>query len=498
MDQVHVIRDKVLRERKSVRRAAREAGISRNTARKYLADGPEPPRAKRRKRQHPVLEHVAERMAALLQEWLLRTTAKQHVTATLLHKTLRAEQFQVGLTTVRVWLAERRRVKQEVFVPLEHYPGDEAQVDFFEVTVDIGGVRGKAWMLLIRMMHSGRDFAWLYRHCDQVSFIDGHVRAFAHFGGVPRRLLYDNLKAAVKKILKVGRELSGRFEVLVAHYVFEANFARPRTGHDKGGVESRGHFVRLQHMTPIPAGESLALASQELLARLDSQAATMPDDGKPCKMMVFEQEERPKMLALFRGDFDPRALEFADVNRSALVRLAGAHYSVPTGWHSLTIESRVGVEEIELRCRGEVVMVPRQPKGGKCVNYRHYLPELRKKPQAVRQVMPALLAQLGEPFGQLWRLLVDIHGPLDAARIFARVLGGMVEHGEGAVRASVTTALTQDRLDLLMLLPRPASTGENGGCAEPVAVPAALAHHQVEARRAAEYDYLLQGNDDDD
>jgi transposase len=65
-------------------------------------------------------------------------------------------------------------------------PGDLAEVDFFEVLVDLDGTRRKAWLFLIRLMYSGRDFAWVYERQDQISFLDGHVRAFAHCG-VPTR-----------------------------------------------------------------------------------------------------------------------------------------------------------------------------------------------------------------------------------------------------------------------------------------------------------------------
>lgn len=477
MDQVYVIRDKVLREHKSVRKAAREAGISRVTARKYLEGAAEPPRRKKPVRDRPVMQVVQARMEALLSEWAPRTTTKQRVTATRLHQALLEEQFDVGITTVRVWLAEEKRKKAEVFVPLPHFEGDEGQVDFFEVTVDIDGVRGKAWMLVIRLMQSGRDFGWLYRHCDQVSFLDGHVRAFAHFGGVPQRLLYDNLKAAVAKILQVGRELSGRFGAMAAHYVFEPCFARPYTGHDKGGVESRGRGVRLQHLVPIPAAATLALAAQALLERLDVQAHQRRGEDGRTVMQRFEQDEQPHMLLVLRGGFDPRKLENGWANGSSITRLAGAHYSVPTGWARCDVEARVGVEEVEIRCRGEAIVVPRQAKGGKYIDYRYYLPELRRKPQAVRQVMPILLEQLGEPFVRLWRLLVDMDGPLDAARKFARVLGALHEHGDGPVRASVTAALDQDRMELLLRLPR-----RRDAQTAPMHVPAALAHHQVEAR----------------
>jgi transposase len=486
--QVLVLRDKVEREGLSVRRAARDLGISRVTARRYLQEDPAIGERKAPRRASPVLSKVTARMEELLADWATRTTRKQHVTATALHAALLAEDFAVGQTTVRSWLAEYKRQRMEVFVPLQHYAGQMAEVDFFEVVADIAGVRQKAWMLVIRLMHSGRDFVWLYEHADQVSLLDGHVRAFEHFDGVPARLVYDNLKAAVRKILFCGRELQPRFAAMAAHYVFEPSFARPYTGHDKGGVESRGRGVRLQHLVPIPAAPTLREAALALLARVDAQVRKLPDDGSPSKMMKFESKEQPLLVPVLRGPFDPRKLETVPADASARVRLAGARYSVPTSWARCDVEARVGVEEVELRCRGERIVSPRQKKGGDFTNYRHYLPELRRKPQAVRQVMPALLEQFGAPFDRLWRLLVDTHGPMDAARIFARVLGAMLEHGESAVRDSVSAALDQDRMDLLLLLPRRADKR-----APPVAVPEGLAGHVVEQPCASQYDALLGG-----
>ena len=66
--------------------------------------------------------------------------------------------------------------------------------------------------------------------------------------------------------------------------------------------------------------------------------------------------------------------------------------------------------------------------------HRHYLPELAHKPQAVRQVAPELLAELGEPWSSLWQLLDTTHGRLEAARILAKLLGALEEHGEARLR----------------------------------------------------------------
>ena len=122
-----------------------------------------------------MLEEVRGRIDEILQEWSTRTTDKQRITGTLVHAQLLREGYQVGSTTVRAYLAEQRRQRQEVYVPLVWRPAEAAQVDFFEVTVEVGGERQKAWLFVLHLMYSGRDSAWLYERCNQIAFLDGHV-----------------------------------------------------------------------------------------------------------------------------------------------------------------------------------------------------------------------------------------------------------------------------------------------------------------------------------
>lgn len=481
MDRVHVIRHKVLVEGRPIRAVARELGVSRNTVRKYLQES-EPVRKVHQARPCPVAEAVRPRVEALLEVWRDRTTPKQRITGSRLHEELVGEGLEVGVTTVRSVLRELRRREAEVFVPLVHRPGDAAQVDFFEVTVEVGGERRKAWKFVMRLMHSGRDFAWIYDRCDQVSFLDAHVRAFAHFGAVPQRCVYDNLSPAVRKVVFPRRELTARFQALVSHYLFEPCFARPGEGHDKGGVEARGKAIRLQHLTPIPRAESLGAIAQALLDRLDRQSATRRDREGKTALERFEGE-RSAMLPLPEAAFDARKVVPCTVSRRALVRVEGATYSVPSRWQGLAATAYVGPETVEIVCRGERERHGRERFGGKAVRYRHYLPELARKPQALRQVAPELLAELGEPYGRLWRLLVDRHGPADAARVFARILEAVGAHGEAAVAQAVATALETGTLRTLPVAVR--------APAETIEVPAPLRGIVVETTPATAFDALL-------
>ena len=125
------------------------------------------------------------------------------------------------------------------------------------------------------------------------------------------------------------------------------------------------------------------------------------------------------------------------------------------------------------------------PFNSSSIQYKHYFVELRRKPQAVRQLMPELLRELGEPFAQLWRVLVDLSGPMDAARAFARVLGAVVDTGEQAVRRVIERALKQDRIDLLDLS-TPVQVPD-------VVVPQSLRGYEVESASVSDFDHLLGG-----
>ena len=352
---IYALRHKVFVEGKSQRRVAREMGLARDTVRRYLATPlPEP---RKRKRPRPVLEQVRPRLEQLVEEWSERSTAKQRITGRRLQRALREEGYEIGLTLVLEYLREWRRTRAEVYVPLVHRPGESAQADFFEVSVELAGERRKAWLFLMRLMHSGRDFVRLYERQDQLAFLDGHVRAFAHFGGVPRRTVYDNLAAAVRRVQFPRRALSERFAALASHYGVEPCFARPGEGHDKGGVESRGRGVRLQVLTPIPRGDSLPELSEQMQGEVDRLA--------PERVWERFASEQPALRPLPDVAFEARRLQPVSVSRSALVRVEGAWYSVPERWAGLSVTAWVGVEEVTLSLGTERVSHPRQRFGGR-------------------------------------------------------------------------------------------------------------------------------------
>jgi transposase len=484
MDQVHVVRHKVLVEGRTQRAVARELGISRVTVRKYLRQAVATP-YDASGRGRPVWDRVAPRVEALLTASRQWTGGKQRLTATRLHQLLRAEGHLVGVTLVKEAVAEWKRQRREVMIPLTYRAGDLAEVDFFEVLVDIGGTRRKAWLFLLRLMYSGRDFGWIYERQDQVSFLDGHVRAFAHLG-VPARVAYDNLRAAVRRILVGGeRALTDRFTALVSHYLFESCFCRPGEGHDKGGVEARGKAVRLQALVPIPCASTLEEINTTLLAQLDARREQRRAGHQQTIGELFAEEQA--QLRTVDVPFVADATTVATISPRAIARIEGATYSVPDRWAGLDLTTWIGATTVTFVGRtGERIVHPRKRFGERSVDYRHYLRTLAEKPQAVRQVLPELLRDVGPPFPAVWDHLTAVHGPRDAARILAKILGHLETRGAAVVVPLIEQALASGTPPLLALAPVPTSSVLPADI-----VPAGLREVEVSAGCAADYDAWL-------
>lgn len=179
------------------------------------------------------------------------------------------------------------------------------------------------------------------------------------------------------------------------------------------------------------------------------------------------------------------------VSSRSIVSVEGAQYSVWSSWARREVTAYAGVDEIRFVFSGDkrVVVHPRQRFGGRSIDYRHYLHELAHKPQALRQVVDELIVALDEPFAAAWRLLVDQHGPKQAARVFAQVLRAIEDRGERAVAADVKVALETGEPIQLAVRARASVTAE-----VPVEhLPRSLVGVEVRAGVAADYDALLGG-----
>ena len=152
------------------------------------------------------------------------------------------------------------------------YSSSGAQRQFFTVTIALNDQRQWTREAPQPLDASRPRFRPALRSPDRLSFLDAHVRAFALFGGVPRRMVYDDLSVPVQRVQLPRRQLIERFTALPSYCAFGPSFARPGQGHDKGGVESRDHGLRLPVLTPVTRGDLLDQLSKWIQAKIEQLA----------------------------------------------------------------------------------------------------------------------------------------------------------------------------------------------------------------------------------
>ena len=231
------VRRAVIVEKMSEREVARQFGLARETVRKMMRYSAPPGY----RRQQPVRRPKLGAWIGTIDQILEADKAeskKQRHTAKRIFERLRDEHnYTGGYTIVKDYVRLRKLSQREMFVPLEHPPGD-AQADFGEAMVVIAGVERKAHYLVMDLPQSDDGFVMAFPAETTEAFLEGHNHAFAYFGGVPRTILYDNTKIAVARILGDGTRMKTRaFTELQSHYLFAEKFGRPGKGNDKGKVE---------------------------------------------------------------------------------------------------------------------------------------------------------------------------------------------------------------------------------------------------------------------
>jgi transposase len=327
------IRRRVLAEGLSKRQACREYGLHWHTLTKIL-EQPEPPGYRRAGPRHkPKLEPFLPIIHEILRQDQ-HAPRKQRHTAKRICDRLQCEHgYDGGYTIIKDAVRAWRNQHAEAYMPLSHPPG-EAQVDFGYAHVLLNGVEVKVALFVMTLMYSDAVFCCVFpRECSE-TFLEGHRRAFEFFGGVPRRIAYDNTKTAIKKIVGPRkRELTREFLRLQSHYLFDCHFCLVRRPNEKGQVEGLVGFTRRNFLVPVPRTSSLETLNDELEQRCRADRERRLR-GQVATKAVLLEEERPMLQNLPQQRFEARRVANGQADSLALVRFDRNSYSVPTAYQS--------------------------------------------------------------------------------------------------------------------------------------------------------------------
>lgn len=251
-------------------------------------------------------------------------------------------------------------------------------------------MKTKVFLFTFRLSYSGKAVHRIYATQGQEAFLEGHIAAFNEIGGIPtRHVRYDNLTAAVTRVVNArGRERveNDRWVLFRSHFGFDAFYCQPGIAgaHEKGGVEGDVGRFRRQHLVPMPVVDSLDELNEKVRAldaaddrrRISSRIRTVGEDFAT---------ERENLAPLPVEGFDPGLMLNPMVDRSAMITVRMARYSVPARFIHRRV--RVSLRASEVVVFDGRLQIARHPRvitrGGQSVNLDHYLEVLKGKPGAL-------------------------------------------------------------------------------------------------------------------
>jgi transposase len=433
-------------EEKSIRQIARELKCSRRSVRQAIASAEPGAYTLRSPRRAPVLGPYKERIRELLAE-NDRLPRKQRYTGHKICEQIQKAGYAGSESNVRHYLAQLRQEKKRrlVFIPLEFDPGGDAQVDWGEAIAIIAGERIKVQLFYMRLSYSRRLFMMAFPTQRQESFFEGHVHAFHHFQGVPRRISYDNLKVAVLRILEGrNRREQQAFVIFRSHYLFESHFCTPGKGNEKGSVEHSVGYGRRNFMVPIPEVASFQELNESLLEQCQADDQRQVKGQKTTIGQAWELE-KPCLHPLPSHDFDCCVTRPVALNPYSQVIFETNRYSVPVeqAYRNLVLKAYPFRVEV-LHLNKVIARHPRcYGREEEIFDPLHYLSLLEQRPGAFDHAKPIRRwRQEWPPVYErfLRRLRMEGQGG-QGVREFVRVLKLHRDHPAELVAQAVTQAL---------------------------------------------------------
>ncbi len=441
MERIHMnhLRDLIrrLRAGESERRIAQDMQISRPTVHKYhelakkegyletgneipadetlqnvLGPGPQPPKIA------SSVEQFGE---------IVKTLRKQEVEMVAIWQRLRDNYGYSGsYSAIRRFVHQLEPKTPEAYARVQTPPGQEMQVDFGEVGQLYDPSSGElrtSYVFVATLSYSRHQYAEIVFDQKVVTWIGLHRRAFEYFGGVPVRVVPDNLKAAVQKILIHDAVLGEAYRKMALHYGFLISPTIPYTPRHKGKVENGVHYVQRNFI----AGQEFAdihCANRHLKNWIrDTAGVREHGTTHEAPLSLFKEFERTALLPLPETAFSLCEIRTAKVHPDCHVVISGSFYSAPYVYVGQKLDVYVHEKTIELFQGQKLVATHlRSQKPGQWQTRLEHYPEQKA---AFLQRTPDYCHQLAVRIGPSTTKIVDSllsDRPLDRLRSVQAIL----------------------------------------------------------------------------
>ncbi len=390
-------------EELSISQISASVNVDWRTAAKYAKKDDWNPKETSRKRRRPILGRFMDTIDVwLLEDRLL--PRKDRRTAKAIWTMLKKDHgFSGSERTVRYYVSARKQElhqeDQEKYVALEH-PRGEAQVDFGAVRTIWDGEFKEFRSLTTAFPYSNAGLGIPVPGENQLCFLYALRLNFELAGGVPRKIRFDNLTAAVISIGKGDqRALTELFNRFMLHYRFEAQFCNKNKGNEKGGVENKVGYTRRNWYIPYPQTDGFAGLTTEIYNQAMADLER-PHYKKGVLQSKLWAEEQKALLPLPKDPFEPVEFKTVKVNKYGRVKVDREDFELPTARIGETILAKLWWDKVELldynqKClatfpraytlktkpidwKGHFAIFVRKPKGAKNSTLYRFLPQAVK------------------------------------------------------------------------------------------------------------------------
>jgi len=419
-----------------------------------------------------------------------------------IHEEIQAMGYSGGISILRDYLRTMRNPSQ-AFLPIQVLPAEEAQADWAYA----GRISSqRVYCFLMTLSFSGMLYLEFFPSQRLEYFLCGHLHAFHYFGGVPKRIRYDNLASVVLHRFGSTIQFHPRFLDFSSHYLFDPSPCNVKSPHEKGRVERNVRYVKNNFL----AGRIFLS-----LTDINSQALSWRDQVANCRIHgstkqkpidLFLREEQHRLIPLPQRDYDIRITTSVKSTSQSLVQFETNRYSVPFTYASRMLILKADDQFVSIYDKDQLIAQhPRSfQKYQRIEDPRHYKGLLPSKPKATYFKHRDALFALGETARRYVEAMAktELHPFYQFKKVITLIdLYGKTEVLQAMDHALNYKAMGHEYLQNIILVNR-----RNRSCSTPPGSPSSKINPDlirstwVEERDPSLYDqyFQIKENDDED
>jgi transposase len=419
-----------------------------------------------------------------------------------IHEEIETMGYSGGISILRDYLRTMQN-SSRVFLPIQVLPAEEAQVDWAYA----GRISSqRVYCFLMTLSFSGMLHLEFFPSQRLESFLMGHLHAFRYFGGVAKRIRYDNLASVVLHRFGPTIQFHPRFLDFSSHYLFDPSPCHVKSPHEKGRVERNVRYVKNNFL----AGRSFLS-----LTDINSQALSWRDQVANCRIHgstkqkpidLFLREEQPRLIPLPQRDYDIRITTPVKSTSQSLIQFETNRYSVPFPYASQMLTLKADNQFVSIYDKDQLIAQhPRSfQKYQRIEDPSHYKGLLPSKPKATYFKHRNALFALGETARRYVEALAktELHPFYQFKKVIALIdLYGKTEVLQAMDHALHYNAMGHEYLQNIILVNR-----RNRSCSTPPGSPSSKVNPDlirstwVEERDPGLYDqhFQIEENDNED